>query len=88
MSKIFRTPSSRQNELIVPMSNLITESPWQEQDFLKQTNMHIRFVLPVYSLPSYTRKPTTLSIVQQSNVCSTSLIIQTHKTMTSPTESL
>ena len=26
MSKIFRTPSSRQIELIVPMSNLITES--------------------------------------------------------------
>ena len=26
----------------------------------------------------------TISIVQQSNVCSTSLIIQTHKTMTSP----
>ena len=25
MSKIFRTPSSRQKELIVPMSNLITE---------------------------------------------------------------
>ena len=27
--------------------------------------------------PSYTRKTTTISIVQQSNVCSTSLIIQT-----------
>ena len=91
MSKIFRTPSSRQNELIVPMSNLITESPWLEYDFLKQTNLHIRFVLPVYiciRYPSFTRKTTTISIVQQSNVCSTSLIIQTHKTITSPTESL
>ena len=38
MSKILRTPSSRQNEFIVPMSNLITECPWLESDFLKQTN--------------------------------------------------
>ena len=63
MSKIFRTPSSRQNELIVPMSNLITESPWLEYDFLKQTNLHIRFVLPVYiciRFPSFTRKTTTM----------------------------
>ena len=94
MSKIFRTPSSRQNELIVPMSNLITESPWLEYDFLKQTNLHIRFVLPVYiciRYPSFTRKTTTISIVQCSKQCVqyfVSLIIQTHKTMTSATESL
>ena len=36
MSKSLRTPSSRQNEFIVNMSNLITESPWLESDFLKQ----------------------------------------------------
>ena len=49
MSKIFRTPSSRQNELIVPMSNLITESPWLEYDFLKHS---ICFAcVHMYSLP-------------------------------------
>ena len=73
---------------------LITESPWLEYDFLKQTNLHIRFVLPVYiciRYPSFTRKTTTISIVQCSKHCVqyfVSLIIQTHKTMISPTESL
>ena len=53
MSKFFTdaTPSSKQNEFIVLMSNLITEIPWLESEFLKQVNLQIRFVLPVYSLP-------------------------------------
>ena len=37
MSKILRTPLSRQNEFIVPMSSLIIENPWLESDFLKHT---------------------------------------------------
>ena len=47
MSKILRTPSSMQNEFIVPMSNLIT-SPWLESDFLFSD---IYFFLSVYLLP-------------------------------------
>ena len=54
MSKIFRTPSSRQNELIVPMSNLTTESPWLEYNFLK-TNKSTHSIcfacVHMYSLP-------------------------------------
>ena len=36
MSKILRTPLSRQNEFFVPMINFITESLSLESDFLKQ----------------------------------------------------
>ena len=76
MSKILLTPSSRQNEFSVPMSNLITKSPWLEQGFLKQTIYTFELFGLCIRCPSYTRKTTTISIVQQSNVCSTSLIIQ------------
>ena len=75
------------NEFIVLTSNLITECPWLESDILKQTNLHIPFFGLCIRCPSYTRKTTKISTVHQA-ICSTSLIIQTHKTMTSPTESL
>ena len=48
MSEILRTPSSRQNEFIVPMSNLITQSPWLESDFFKQTT-HSIFLACVFA---------------------------------------
>ena len=64
MSNILQTPSSRQNEFIVPMSNLITESLCLESDFLKQIYTFDLFCLCI-RCPSYTRKSTTISIVHQ-----------------------
>ena len=54
MSKIFRTPSSRQKEF-----NLITESPWLGSEFLKQTIYTFELSSLCIRCPSYTRKTTT-----------------------------
>ena len=56
MSKILRTPSSRQNEFIVSMSNVITQSLWLESDFLKQTIYTFEYFGQCIRCPSYTRK--------------------------------
>ena len=70
MSKIFRTPSSSKNELKVFGYNKIFSNK-QIYTF----NLFCLCIRCVFSAHRTPEKP-------QSNVCSTTLIIQSHKTMT------
>ena len=87
MSIILRKQSSRRKKFIAPVSYLITESPWLESDFLKQINLHIRFFACVFATHRTPENPQQLVSFNKTMYASTSLKIQTHKTITSLTES-
>ena len=94
MSKILRTRhcshvlSHHKKSLARIRFSKKTKQKKKKQKKQKKKSTHSICLVCVVAAHRTPDKTTTMSIVQQSNVCSSSLIIQTHKTMTSPTESL